>query len=141
VGEISEGELRAKLRDGEKITGVIVVNHIIDDALEYTPFLLLSWRRGYFRIALWRGGERRYREFSRLLKLLRQLGWMDGVTVFDAADPKLRRVRAVARALGVPPTPRGKKDSNEGLVPVELLDSPPLDDGDEDEEPSPPLRR
>ena len=106
VGEIGEGELRAKLRAGERVTGIIVVAREVDDALEYTPFLLLSWRRGYFRIVRWRGGERRYREFGRLLKLLRDFGWMASVPVFDAADPKLRRVRAIAHALGVPPTPR-----------------------------------
>ena len=111
VGEIIEGELRAKLRAGERVTGVIVVARSVDDALEYTPFLLLSWRRGYYRIVRWRGGDRRYREFDRLLKLLRDLGWADSVAVFDAADPKLRRIRAIAHALGVPPTPRGKGDA------------------------------
>lgn len=110
MGKIGEGELRAKLRAGERVTGVIVIARAVDDALEYTPFLLLSWRRGYFRIVRWRGGDRRYREFDRLLKLLRDLGWADSVAVFDAADPKLRRIRAIAHALGVPPTPRGKGD-------------------------------
>ena len=81
----------------------------MDEAIEYTPFLLLSWHRGYFRIARWRGGERRWREFDRVLRLLRELGWVDAVPVFDAGDPKLLRVRAVARALGVPPTPRRAK--------------------------------
>ena len=138
MGEIGEGELRAKLRAGERVTGVIVVARSVDDALEYTPFLLLSWRRGYFRIVRWRGGDRRYREFDRLLKLLRDLGWADSVPVFDAADPKLRRVRAIAHALGVPPTPRGKgdpaaaedpDDDGAGVVPAadeadEALDPP-----------------
>jgi len=130
VGEIGEGELRAKLRGGERITGVIVVARTVDDALEYTPFLLLSWRRGYFRISRWRGGERRYRDFGRLLKLLRELGWVDGIGVFDADDPKLRRVRAVARALGVEPTPRGKAGDDDGMPPADILGSEPPDEGE-----------
>lgn len=133
MGEISEGELRAKLRGGERITGVMVVARTVDDALEYTPFLLLSWRRGYFRIARWRGGERRYRDFGRLLKLLRELGWVDGVGVFDAEDPKLRRVRAIARAFGVEPTPRAKAGHDESPLPAEVLGSEPPDDDDETE--------
>lgn len=128
MGEISEGELRAKLHGGERITGVIVVARMVDDVLEYTPFLLLSWRRGYYRIVRWRGGARRYREFGRLLKLLRELGWMDGVTVFDAGDPKLRRVRAVAHALGIPPTSRTRKADGDEPGSAEVLGSAPLDD-------------
>ena len=123
MGEIGEGDLRAKLRSGERITGVIVVARTIDDALEYTPFLLLSWRRGYYRISRWRGGERRYRDFDRLLRLLRELGWVDGVGVFDAEDPKLRRIRAVAHALGVKPTPRTKKGDGEGMPPADIFGS------------------
>jgi len=133
VGEIGEGELRAKLRDGERITGVIVVARTVDDTLEYTPFLLLSWRRGYYRIARWRGGERRYREFGRLLRFLRDLGWADGVTVFDAADPKLRRVRAVAYALGVPPAPRAGKGGGDPAPAQVLGGAPPADDHHDDE--------
>ena len=130
MGEIGEGELRAKLRGGERITGVIVVARTVDDSLEYTPFLLLSWRRGYYRISRWRGGERRYRDFDRLLRLLRELGWVDGVGVFDESDPTLRRVRAIARALGVPPTPRGKKEGNEEPAPADVLGSEPPDEDD-----------
>ncbi|MGG5811626.1 hypothetical protein [Falsiroseomonas sp. CW058] len=139
MGEIGEGELRAKLRGGERITGVIVVVRTADDTLEYTPFLLLSWRRGYYRISRWRGGERRYREFGRLLRLLRDLGWVDGVTVFDAADPKLRRVRAVAHALGVPPAPRGKNGGGVDPAPAEVLGSAPPADGDHDDEAEPAI--
>jgi hypothetical protein len=128
VGEISEGDLRAKLRGGERITGVIVVARTVDDALEYTPFLLLSWRRGYYRIVRWRGGERRYRDFDRLLRLLRELGWADGVSVFDIDDPKLRRVRAVAQALGVEPTPRAKKGDDDSMPPADILGSTPPDE-------------
>ena len=133
MGEIGEGELRTKLRAGERVTGVIVVARSVDDALEYTPFLLLSWRRGYFRILRWRGGDRRYREFDRLLKLLRELGWIDSVAVFDAADPKLRRIRAIAHALGVPPTPRGKGQPSALGDPEDDASSvtPVVDDADE----------
>jgi hypothetical protein len=141
VGEIGEGELRAKLRAGERITGVIVVARTVDDAIEYTPFLLLSWRRGYFRIVRWRGGDRRYREFDRLLKLLRDFGWTESVPVFDADDPKLRRVRAVAHALGVPPAPRKRPDAgaagaagDAGVLPA---GDAPADNDDPDEPPPP----
>ena len=140
MGEIGEGELRAKLRTGERITGAIVVTREVDDALEYTPFLLLSWRRGYFRIVRWRGGERRYREFDRLLKLLRDFGWTESVPVFDAADPKLRRVRAIAHALGVPPTPRKQPGGGPAADPDAALAETGPDDLDEpDEEAVPPL--
>ena len=89
MGEISEGELRAGLRDGGRITSVLVVARTEDGALEFTPYFLLSWRRGYYRIARWRGGERRYREFQRLLGMLR-----DGLCVALQRDQVLERVRA-----------------------------------------------
>lgn len=113
MGEISEGDLRAGLRTGGRITGVLVVARTEDEAIEFTPYFLLSWRRGYYHIARWRGGERRYREFHRLFAMLRELGWTECVPVYDAADPKLLRVRAVARAMGLPPIPRPGKGGQE----------------------------
>jgi len=114
VADISEGDLRAGLRGGGRITGVIVVARPVDAAIEYTPYLLLSWHRGYHRIARWRGGERRWREFDRVLRLLRELGWADAVPVYDATDPKLLRVRAIARLMGVPPVLRRKREPQDG---------------------------
>lgn len=130
MGEISEGELRAGLRDGGRITGVLVVARTVDQAIEFTPYFLLSWRRGYFRIARWRGGERRYREFHRLLGMLREFGWADCVPVYDAADPKLLRVRAVARAMGLPPLPRrrGGQAEAEDVAGPEGCTPPEADD-------------
>jgi hypothetical protein len=43
LGEISEGDLRTGLRDGGRITGVIVVARAVDEAVEFTPYFLLSW--------------------------------------------------------------------------------------------------
>lgn len=130
MGEISEGELRAGLRDGGRITGVLVVARTEDGALEFTPYFLLSWRRGYYRIARWRGGERRYREFHRLLGMLRELGWVDCVPVYDAADPKLLRIRAVARAMGLPPLPRRRAGGREAADVPQSEDCAPPDTDD-----------
>jgi hypothetical protein len=131
LGEISEGELRAGLRDGGRITGVLVVARTVDEAIEFTPYFLLSWRRGYFHIARWRGGERRYREFHRLLAMLREHGWADCVPVYDAADPKLLRIRAVARAMGLPPLPRPGRGGRAAEDVVQPGDCAPPDTDDE----------
>lgn len=140
MAEISEGDLRAKLRDGGKITGVIVIARPVDESIEYTPFLLLSWHRGYHRIARWRGGERRWREFDRAFRLLRELGWADAVPVYDVSDPKLLRVRAIARVMGVPPVLRRRREPMpeqpvDADTPGDVLDVPVVQDRNEDPRP------
>lgn len=107
MATIREGEVLEGLRRGGSILGVLVAERRLPgepDSIEFTPFLLLDWRRGYAGIAAWRGGVRSWRDFDRLLRFLREeLGWRGAVSLHEPGDHRLRQQAGICRALGLDP--------------------------------------
>ncbi|MDO9711786.1 hypothetical protein [Paracraurococcus lichenis] len=107
MGEVREGELLEGLRRGGWVIGVLVAEQRPPgepDVIEYTPFLLLNWHRGYVGLAAWRGGVRSWRDFDRLLRFLREdLGWHGPVCLHEPNDRRLRQQAEICRVLGLDP--------------------------------------
>jgi hypothetical protein len=91
-----KAEIAAFLREGERISG----SHVLvrpgkpglsaySPSFDYTLFLSITSLRGYYVLLAAEGGEPRvFRSFDRLLRMLRELGYLGQISVYDEGDPR-----------------------------------------------------
>jgi hypothetical protein len=107
ICEIRKVELRAVLRQGGWIAGVLVAERPMPsepDVSDCIPFLLLDWRRSYTNSATWRGGVRSWRDFDHLLCFLhKELGCYGTVRLHEPDFHRLQQQAEICRALGLDP--------------------------------------
>jgi hypothetical protein len=95
---LQETEVREGLREGGKILGLFVVERPASEGEppEFVAYIRPSWTRGYRILRTWRDrDDRAFRDFDRMLPLLRALGHDGPVTVYKAGCPELARFRGV----------------------------------------------
>ena len=91
-----KAEIVAFLREGERISGSYVLVRpgkpglsAYSPSFDYTLFLSITGLRGYYALLAAEGGEPRvFRSFDRLLRMLRELGYLGQVSVYDEDDPR-----------------------------------------------------
>jgi hypothetical protein len=93
---LEKSDVRAFLREGERITGAYAVvrpgaevSSVWTPAFEYTLFVSITGLRGYYPwLATDSGAPKVYKSFDRMLRGIRELGYQGAVLVYDEADPK-----------------------------------------------------
>jgi hypothetical protein len=85
-----------------------------DEPAEFVVYIRPSWKRGYRILRTWRDkGDRAFRDFDRMLPILRDLGHDGPVTVYKAGSTELARFRSVlVRDGGVREDQAASCDSN-----------------------------
>jgi hypothetical protein len=95
---LQETEIREGLKEGGRILGLFVVERPAspEDPVEFVVYVRPSWTRGYRILRTWRDkDDRAFRDFDRMLPLLRDLGYDGPVTVYKAGCVELSKFRGV----------------------------------------------
>jgi hypothetical protein len=95
---LQETEIREGLKGGGRILGLFVVERPASagEPGEFVVYVRPSWTRGYRILRTWRDkGDRAFRDFDRMLPIIRDLGHDGPVTVYKAGCPELARYRGV----------------------------------------------
>jgi len=93
---IEEAEIKKGLRDGGCVSHIIAVEHQTSDGLEYLPYLLVSWSRGYRMFQTFRRrAPRSFRDVGRFIQLARsEYDYPKSVTVYAASAPEITNLRS-----------------------------------------------
>lgn len=97
---LQESEIQEKIRDGERIVGMIVVERSDDSGFEYAPYFSTSWRPGYciFRTSKNRS-DRTYKDINRLLQFVRSdCDYGGPVTVYAAGAQDLNQLHGIKQS-------------------------------------------
>ena len=105
---VQEGDIRQHLAQGGYLRSVLVVSKNVAGGVEHLAYIWASWRRGFRPLRTWNDkAERTYRDFDRLLTLVRgDFGYRGPIALYLEGDRELARYRALAEAPEAPePTP------------------------------------
>lgn len=98
---VQEADVRAGLAAGGEIESVVVLaTKCSDGEIDYVPYLLPSWKRGFVALGLFRGpGLRGYRDLDRLVRFLRTEFRYSGIIQLALEDdPKLSKHKSLSAA-------------------------------------------
>ena len=109
--------MRAGIRDGGRIQGVLVVARTTQPESAFVIYLRVSWTLGYHILRRWRGkGDRILQTADAALQTVWRHGYRGPIQVHRAGDPELARFRGVA------PQDKDRQDSE---MPAEPIEQPP----------------
>ena len=94
---VQEGDIRQHLAQGGYLRSVFVVSKTAAGNVVHVAYIWASWRRGFLPLRTWNDrSERTYRDFDRLLTLVRDdFGYRGPIALYLEGDRELARYRAL----------------------------------------------
>ena len=93
IGGIEQAEIQARMKEGGRLTGFLVVDRTSHDGPEFVAYIRGSWSPGYRLLRSFRGRSvRAFKDVSRLLHVARYtFKYLPPIVVYAAGAPELKR--------------------------------------------------
>ena len=119
IGGVQEAEIREKMAEGERLTGLLIVDRSAENGPEFVCYLRGSWSPGYRLLRTFRGrAVRIYKDVSRLIATARwDYKYAAPIVIYSAGAPELRRFPGIWPADLAPYGDAHSSDSQQRLRP------------------------